>query len=433
MASIIDFGNLASLRNLSSGTSFNSTKKEPLRVIANSSRSKVHEINSVDSKQSPPPSVMETNAMEHNATEDLGHNSSHLTSASSSETTVNLDTPMIYVNMFGNMANSIGFYAFNYGVKLWLEAHYPDVKPRMIFQSRFMAKRDLLKCMPAFRDAEYRSLSKTEIERQRNELSRAGIAARSFIHPRRTSMTTAVFETSLHQFMELFLDPSSHRAIPNATDIEGPYFPTLMMAKPFLFDWYFDDFQQRLDWDVENPDCCLQMPDEDESVFVSVLIIALQAILIHLQHFRNFETELGEVREKLAELDANNTAYKLFAHLQRGDKVAITTRYNNELAQSYVAAFQERGIEARIVSGGSATQDFCFLMHAKKELVGVAASTFLQWAGLLGNASVVRQYSVSPSMKDYQVPWTNPKLLERFKFVYIERNSTFKSNDTAHL
>jgi hypothetical protein len=126
------------------------------------------------------------------------------------------------------------------------------------------------------------------------------------------------------------------------------------------------------------------------------------------------------------ELGPNQTANDLFRNLQAGDKVAITSRFSEHPSlQPYVDAFQSRGVQVRVIANQTAVEDFCFLMHAKKELVGNAVSTFSIWAGFLGNASKVRLYSIDSEwtraglfadrvFKYYN--WTHPKLRDKVFF-----------------
>jgi hypothetical protein len=101
----------------------------------------------------------------------------------------------------------------------------------------------------------------------------------------------------------------------------------------------------------------------------------------------------------LEELSPNKTAYELFGHLQPGDKIAITTRFNDpKYTLQYVEALESRGLVVRLVTNQTSYKDFCFLAHAQKELVGMVRSTFLVWAGLLGTAQRVRMYSVESPM-----------------------------------
>jgi hypothetical protein len=130
----------------------------------------------------------------------------------------------------------------------------------------------------------------------------------------------------------------------------------------------------------------------------------------------------------LEELSPNKTAYELFGHLQPGDKIAITTRFNYpKYTQQYVDALESRGLVVRLVTNQTAFQDFCFLTQAQKELVGMVRSTFLVWAGLLGRAQRVRMYSVESPMtirvskqKNRTIfrshKWINPILQSKISF-----------------
>jgi hypothetical protein len=143
------------------------------------------------------------------------------------------------------------------------------------------------------------------------------------------------------------------------------------------------------------------------------------------QHFRNYLKEMSRKGrlKGYEELSPNQTARQLFGHLGKGDKVAITTRFDTIAAGPYVEALERRGIQVRIVTNQTDTQDFCFLMQAQKEIVGLARSTFFLWAGFLGNCSRVRAYSVDSPDRRGAVPdvfdhynWTHPELQSRVLF-----------------
>jgi hypothetical protein len=94
--------------------------------------------------------------------------------------------------------------------------------------------------------------------------------------------------------------------------------------------------------------------------------------------------------------------------LKKGDKVVITTRfYDDPILEEHVNALQSRGIQVRIVGRQNdktkerqGVEDFCFLLRAKKELVGSARSTFALWAAVLGQAENIRLYTIkSPALK----------------------------------
>jgi hypothetical protein len=136
------------------------------------------------------------------------------------------------------------------------------------------------------------------------------------------------------------------------------------------------------------------------------------------QHFRNFHTELKRaVGLGFEELNPNRTADELFGHLQPGDKVAITTRFNNAVTKLYVQQLERRGLKVRTITGQSAVQDFCFLIKAEKELVGNLVSTFTLWAAVLGNAKIARLYICNKNDKNIMrsgmiVNWTDTDITD---------------------
>lgn len=128
--------------------------------------------------------------------------------------------------------------------------------------------------------------------------------------------------------------------------------------------------------------------------------ISFLRIIVKLQHFRDFRTEMPRqwLQKGFWEAGPNRTAQDLLLlplltrNTQRKSssavrRVAITSRFGHKSdskAHEYVEARQRRGVQARIVSGAgrSALEDFCFLMHAKV-LLGVGKSTFTRFAGFL--------------------------------------------------
>lgn len=127
------------------------------------------------------------------------------------------------------------------------------------------------------------------------------------------------------------------------------------------------------------------------------------------------------------ELDPNRTANELFRHLTPGAAIAITSRYSSDPSiQPYMDALTNRGFQVRVIQGQTGVQDFCFLLHAQTELIGVAESTFTLWAGYLGSASKVRLYSIDSATRrmsyffSHRVyvhyNWTNPELQLKVHF-----------------
>lgn len=151
-----------------------------------------------------------------------------------------------------------------------------------------------------------------------------------------------------------------------------------------LVNRYLPDIRKMFKFNKK--DCCKEKARDDEAVF----------------HFRNFLGELKADKKGFKEeLSANKTANELFAHLKPGERVAITTRFEDATARSYVDALERRGLKVRVISGQTGPEDFCFLMSAKKELVGSPISKFFMWAALLGDAKRVRSYAVdSPARRE---------------------------------
>ena len=133
-------------------------------------------------------------------------------------------------------------------------------------------------------------------------------------------------------------------------------------------------------FDEDSPGCCAARAEPDESVL----------------HIRNFLVEMPRKgkRQGYEELSPDKVAHELFGHLQAGDKVAFTSRVSGEFVSNYAAALKARGLHVRIIEGQNPTQDFCFLMSARKEFAGFAMSSYSVWAAYLGNATISRLYSV---------------------------------------
>lgn len=144
------------------------------------------------------------------------------------------------------------------------------------------------------------------------------------------------------------------------------------------------------------------------------------------QHFRHFAKELSDEEQQLRgfeELDPERVASELMGHLSQGQKVAITTRFANEpIVEKYRVSMQQRGFQVRVVSNQTGVQDFCFLMHAHQELLGVAKSTFARWAAYLGEAQRVQLYALDGAgslefiQQTMRFPWSHPELKRRIRF-----------------
>ena len=129
------------------------------------------------------------------------------------------------------------------------------------------------------------------------------------------------------------------------------------------------------------------------------------------------------IRNGFGELNAFRAANELFGNLNPGDRVAIVSKYpDHPTTLEYVSALAERNVTARIVTDGTAAQDFCFLMRSQRELVGTARSTFVNMAAMLSNAPARIYGMLGPAAKRGDVRvyepynWKDPDLQRRFRF-----------------
>jgi hypothetical protein len=123
------------------------------------------------------------------------------------------------------------------------------------------------------------------------------------------------------------------------------------------------------------------------------------------------------------ELDPHRVATMLMGHLKAGERVAMTTRFANEpLVEEYIAELQQRGLQVRLVVNQTGVQDFCFLLRAKQELIGVAKSTYARWAAYLGDAEKVQLYAVDNRgsqefiQQTMNYPWKHPDIQRRIQW-----------------
>jgi len=198
---------------------------------------------------------------------------------------------------------------------------------------------------------------------------------------------------------------TNHAIIPTTNDknITIPFlFADHIQTLDRFVDQYYDELRHYYRFDNS---CCKLQPDPDESVF----------------HFRNFKGEMPRRWNSygFVEADPQQTAASLFGHLTVGEKVAIITRFGSDAVQPYVEALQLKGLKVRVIEGQDGPADFCFLMSARKEIVGVAYSTYLIWAGYLGNATRVVAYSTTGRKGHKFINYTHPVLRDRFDFPLV--------------
>eukprot|EP00980_Cylindrotheca_fusiformis_P008451 scaffold1786_cov138-Cylindrotheca_fusiformis.AAC.9 len=195
-------------------------------------------------------------------------------------------------------------------------------------------------------------------------------------------------------------------SIPLDSNFSIPHIYADTMADAYCWDVMYDELKAFFKVDTER--ICKKIPEPDETVF----------------HYRNFATEIPKVAITggFEEMGPNMTANSLFKNYTSGEKVAIVSRFRQN-AGPYLRALKDiKGIKAHYVNRQTAEQDFCYLLKAKKELVGGKRSTFALVAGYLGDAKRARLYSWNTRARRakgvhyYAYTFENKQLRDRLVF-----------------
>lgn len=329
------------------------------------------------------------------------------------------DNPVsLIIQLSGEMGNQLSKLAWGYGMKWWLEDDY-NITTKVVLRHQDHSKwigaaASVKRCFPKLRVMDFEEANTEEFNAIRALQDKwVGKEKKTLLNPRGGNFEFKPWILKCLDALKEAIESPDRPSPPENSNFTLPFFYTDIFGNiGDVNDRYFERLKDLFEFDTNNPDCCKTRVDSDESVF----------------HFRNF---IGEMRKALRmgyeETSANKTANELFGNLIAGDKIAITSRFPDKGVQQYVDQFKARGIEARVVSGQSPEQDFCFLMSAEKEMAGMAMSTYSIWAGYLGNASTVKLYSVRSQsrIKRFGDTWhincnlTNPEMRRRFSFPAI--------------
>ena len=325
----------------------------------------------------------------------------------------------IVVDLSGELANNLHHIAHGVGLQRWAKERH-DIDSNLILRhdtgpnSRSAkpkwksARDDILQCFPNLQWS-FTAGNNKDFQRQQYLQSQ-------WLGPKHDELIGLINSEKPRDISaglellakDIIVDPD-RPAIEEGATIQLPYLLSQSLhVFPFIDD-YYDHFRDMFQFNTSH--CCAELPKKDESVF----------------HFRNYQSEMPPERAYemgFAEIDPKVASKELFSNLQSGDKVAITSRIANSKARRYVETLEERGITARLISGQTGVQDFCFLHQTSKELVGNARSTYCLWAGLLGRAQKVRLYNIDyPKVRlnSCQYKWVNAELKDRISFeVYQE-------------
>jgi hypothetical protein len=319
----------------------------------------------------------------------------------------------------GEMGNNLCKLGHCLSLKWWLESgafynstHKFGYSARVAIRHQdsnkwIRGQRDLQRCFPTTKQYDFSEANNDEfadISKMQNQLFGGG-ASSPFNEinsgdKQKVAVGLKAFTSAAYERHALVYNAASKR------NISLPF----LLASHFqlvddLADQFYDENRQFFHF---SESCCKLKADPDESVF----------------HYRNFKKEMPNRWNNLGFHEANpqQAANDLFGHLKEGDKIAIVTRFGGASAQPYVDAFEARGLKVRVVDGQDGPADFCFLMSARKEVVGLAISTYLMSAGYLGNATRVIAYDMASANRGpaRSSNYTSPGLQGKFDFRIIQ-------------
>lgn len=341
----------------------------------------------------------------------------------------------IIIHMSGEMGNHINHIAHAYPIAWWAKRKY-GIKTRMIIRDQVIrgrispksgsVKTIFMKCFPHLQTLYDGPRANSPEYGIRIAQQHAWDMANDTVleHINNDIRTESDVDVTL-EHLQLLVQSDSIPVIDENATIILPLLMSIRMENALFVDWFYHDLRWLLTFN--DTACCKALPDADETVL----------------HYRNFGSEMPKrgIALGFEELSPRKISEELLRNLTTGDKVAITSRFINTAVEDIVNLLSARGIQVRVVNGQSPEEDFCFLSKAEKELVGFAKSSYVRWAGILGNASVVRMYSVdSPATRrisqNLTMQYTNPLLsmirYERFNSEEMDDISNFTGTRMIH-
>ena len=325
----------------------------------------------------------------------------------------------IVIQLTGEMGNNLNKIAYGYGLQLLAERRY-NITTNLVMRHQEehpkwrLAVQNLQQCFPNLKEFDYSAGNTVEFREKQlqqtlyynadigvevdNDADMNSAVGQYLLNiPNSNEVTTNVAlekfskivkkqQTILNKNIEsegfdpelvqlLKQQQQGDKSNPINTTIRLPFIYANHMVDDYMKDILFDEYHTFFNFD--NEACCNILPDENEIVY----------------HFRNFKTELKKATKELGftELSPYQTATELFinATASSSNRLAITTRFDNDWTQEYVHEIQKYhpSLQIRVISDQSAVEDFCFLKSAKRELVGHDLSSFFQWAAYLGIGS----------------------------------------------
>lgn len=331
-------------------------------------------------------------------------------------------TLTLLVHLSGELGNHLSLLANAYLVQRYVERELPGVTIHMVGVHQNAPKwktagQDLKLCFNKFANFHLEGGIWENDDDDNNHPHHHDYSFREIRERRKiwlgknTSLLVNVLTPLQIQFLKSLLDQQARG------DPQAPPIPPLLLhhtttttttqySLPYLVAKRFAQPQEILEnatiyqeirslFEFNHRNCCREKAQPDEMVW----------------HFRNFATDIQRpaVLQQHLELSPLDTARILLLPDSPQDnnnrsripkQIAIISRFTNEELDHYVEALQQRQQHSqgqiRVLRGQTGVQDFCLALSAFY-LVGMTTSTYALWAGILGNATTVRWYSVDPS------------------------------------
>jgi len=197
-----------------------------------------------------------------------------------SSTNATVPPPTIIIQLSGEMANNFAFFMQGYAVFLYLKEKH-NITARIVLRhqdSRNGSKwrhtaKTIHQCLPTFRNYSFTeghqlAPEPQQLIQQSKELLSQGVDFRAISGLGGISHNDTSFKQSLDKFMEYYAQHASPWSN-TTTDIYRPAIYAKKMAAfhNYYLNQYYSEFREVLQWDSS---CCVQVPDPDESVFVSI-------------------------------------------------------------------------------------------------------------------------------------------------------------------
>mmetsp|Transcript_45114 Transcript_45114/g.109777 ORF Transcript_45114/g.109777 Transcript_45114/m.109777 type:complete len:604 (+) Transcript_45114:185-1996(+) len=374
----------------------------------------------------------------------------------------NDNTPVVsvVVSLSGELGNNLHHLAHGIGLQEWLRQEF-DVESNIVIRHHKVGKwkkayDDIQTCFPILAEWDFTAGNSKQFDRL-EKLQKEWLNDR---HDQVIALVNSGNLTNVRQGLyrlakNILHDTTRPNITTTTTTLRVPFIVSLTILDAFpVIDRHFDTIRRIFAYNHSNPECCALFPTRDETVF----------------HFRNYFSELPDIKAYnmgFAELSPNKTAYELFGsvpeptatqgvetetsttiasrkaaapelmssssrptmtmtpRLSPGDKVSVLSRIPNKYARAYAERLNGVwGTNATLLSyGQSGLQDFCYMMHARHELVGNGRSTFLFWAAALGpeiqNARLYHDdtFGLRNKFPDFWTrftyQWTHPDLKKR--------------------